>query len=202
MANCSQHCILTPSHTLARRLAFVLALLASPAVAQQGSVESLGARSCAELVEARDSNPEAFAGFTAWIGGFLSATNALQANTFDLTPWQPIELAAAQLANACKQQPDAHVVAAMVEYIRFLHPSRLTEPSEMIQVRNGQQAVFVYKAVLADIRTKLTTAGAKITDPVGTYGDSFGKAVLAFQSSQSLKQTGLPDLATLIVLYR
>ncbi len=177
-------------------------LVTSSAAAQQGSVESLGGSSCAELVDARDNNPDAFAGFTAWIGGFLSAANALRPDTYDLTPWQPIEVAAAQLARACEQQPDARVAVAMVEYIRFLHPNRLREPSEVIQVRNGQQAVFVYKAVLSDIRSRLTAGGAMITDPAGTYGDSFGNAVLAFQSSQGLKQTGLPDLATLFALLR
>lgn len=165
-------------------------------------MESLGARPCSELVAASKDDQALYAGFGAWIGGYLTAANAYEDDTFDLTPWQPIEFATAQVTAGCKSEPESSVAQAVVGYVNYLKTNRLRSSSELIRVRAGQKAVFLYKDVLTDIRARLTEKGATITDPEGTYGATFGQAVMAYQQRNNLGQSGLPDTPTLVHLYR
>lgn len=185
-------------------VAFVLTPVAVSAQSgfQPAAVESLGMRRCSELITAQTEDETLYAAFGVWIGGYLTAANAYEDDTFDLTPWQPVELATAQIAAACKQQGDATIAAATASYVKFLKDQRLTEKSELLRLRSGNQGMFNYESVLADIRTRLEAQGAKITDPEGQFGGSFGRALQSFQREHDLPETGLPDMRTLILLYR
>lgn len=165
-------------------------------------MESLGLRPCGELIEAHEADKTLYAAFGVWIGGYLTAANAYEADTFDLTPWQPVELATAQITIACKQQEKATIAAVTASYVQYLKAGRLTENSPLIRLRAGERAMFIYRVVLDDIRARLEANGASITDPEGEYGNSFGKAVLAYQSANQLPETGLPDTRTLTRLFR
>lgn len=182
--------------------ASVLCLAANAASAQSAAVESLGVRPCGELIKAQETDETLYAAFGVWIGGYLTAANAYEADTFDLTPWQPVELAAAQITVACKQQETATVAAVMASYVQYLKAGRLTESSNLIRLRAGDKAMFIYSVVLDDIRARLEANGATITDPEGTYGNTFGRAVLTYQRANQLPQTGLPDTRTLTQLFR
>lgn len=165
-------------------------------------MESLGVRPCAELIAAQETDETLYAAFGVWIGGYLTAANAYEADTFDLTPWQPVELATAQITVACKQQEKATIAAVTASYVQYLKAGRLTESSPLIRLRAGERAMFIYRAVLDDIRTRLVANGATITDPLGEYGNSFGQAMLAYQRENQLPETGLPDTRTLTRLFR
>lgn len=182
--------------------AVVLSLIPIAASAQTAAVESLGARQCAELIEARETDETLYGAFGVWIGGYLSAANAYEPDTFDLTPWQPIELATAQIAAACKQNETATVAAATASYVKYLRDDRLTEESGLIRLRGGDRAMFIYRAVLDDVRARLEARGATITDPAGEFGNSFGQALTQYQRENNLAPTGLPDMRTLAKLLR
>lgn len=179
----------------------ILCVAPTFASAQSAAVESLGVRPCTELIEARDADKTLYAAFGVWIGGYLTAANAYEADTFDLTPWQPVELATAQITIACKQQETATIAAVTASYVKYLKDGRLTESSPLIRLRAGDRAMFIYRSVLRDVRTKLEANGASITDPAGEYGNSFGQAMLAYQRENSLPQSGLPDTLTLTRLF-
>lgn len=179
-----------------------LCLAPTFASAQAAAVESLGVRPCGELIAAHETDETLYAAFGVWIGGYLTAANAYEPDTFDLTPWQPVELATAQITVACKQQEKATIAAVTASYVQYLKAGRLTENSPLIRLRAGDRAMFIYRVVLDDIRARLEANGASITDPEGEYGNSFGKAVLAYQSANQLPETGLPDTRTLTRLFR
>lgn len=180
----------------------ILALTPALASAQIAAVESLGVRYCADLIKAQETDETLYAAFGVWIGGYLTAANAYEADTFDLTPWQPVELATAQIAIACKQQEKATIAGVTASYVQYLKVGRLTESSPLVRLRAGDKGMFIYRVVLDDIRKRLEANGATITDPEGTYGNSFGQAVLAYQRENDLPQTGLPDTLTLTRLFR
>ncbi|MEO0379379.1 MAG: peptidoglycan-binding domain-containing protein [Pseudomonadota bacterium] len=170
--------------------------------AQSAAVESLGTRPCSALIAAQTEDETLYGAFGVWIGGYLTAANAYEDSTFDLTPWQPVELATAQIAVACKQQEDATIAAVTASYVKFLKDQRLTEKSELLRLRAGDQAMFIYVSVLADIRARLEAQGLTITDPEGEFGASFGRVLQRYQRENNLAETGLPDTRTLILLYR
>jgi len=181
--------------------AALLTLAPVAATAQAAAVESLGVRRCADLIRAQSEDETLYAAYGVWIGGYLTAANAYEADTFDLTPWQPVELATAQIAAACKQQEQATIATVTASYVQYLKAGRLTENSPLIRLRAGDRAMFIYRAVLGDIRERLVARGATISDPAGTFGNSFGQAMLAYQRSNNLPQTGLPDAQTLTRLF-
>lgn len=188
------------------RLSFYIllaGLLFAPSLsqAQLAATESLGVRRCSDLVEAQKNNADLYAGFGAWIGGYLSAANAYEANTFDLTPWQPLELITAQITAACAKKPDEPIVRAVVSYVRFMHPGRLKNSTPLVRAQVNDSVVFIYRSVLTDVRNRLTALGQQISDPSGEFGESFAKSLRAFQERNGLPKSGLPDTQTMIHLY-
>ena len=182
--------------------AVLLAFSPAFAAAQDAAVESLGARRCADLVRAQNEDQTLYAAFGVWIGGYLSAANAYEENTFDLTPWQPIELATLQIAAACRQRQDATIAAATASFVSYLKDQRLTESSELILLRGEDRTVSIYRSVLADVRARLEAGGEIILEPIGAFGPSFGMALERFQKANGLPETGLPDTPTLLKLMR
>ena len=90
---------------------------AVPAFAQAGATEGPGASACENLVEAKNNNQDNYREYALWISGFLTAANAYEADTFDLTPWQPIEVSIAQVAAFCEANPEASVAQGMAAYV-------------------------------------------------------------------------------------
>ncbi len=181
-----------------------ITLTGAPVIAssQSAAVESLGVRRCADLIAAQAEDETLYAAFGVWIGGYLTAANAYEPDTFDLTPWQPVELATAQIASACTRQKTATVAAATASFVQYLKAGRLTEGSALVQLRGGDKAMFMYRSVLADVRARLEARGEVIREPDGQFGESFGKAIQHYQRDNGLTQTGLPDTRTLILLMR
>lgn len=175
-------------------------LSATPVLAQSAAAEGPGTRSCGDLIEAKDSKPDNYREFAVWMSGFLTAANAYEEDTFDLTPWQPIELSIAQVAKFCDANPGASVSQAMAAYIRFLKPNRLTEQETLTSLRNGKNAVFVYPTVLLQLRTKLIELGY-LNDTASTeFGKELGEALLRYQREKGIEPSGLPDGRTLLSL--
>ena len=167
-------------------------------VAQSGAVEGPGAQPCAMLTEAQAEAGATYGGFGAFLAGFLMASNAYEDDTFDLTPWQPVEVSLAQLAQFCAANPDQSIAAALVAYIAFLRPDRLQEPSDLVEIANGETRVRLYAAMVDRIRSRLTEDGY---DP-GTDDAALIRALTAFQAAEGLDETGVPDLPTLIAIFR
>jgi len=191
--------------TLKRSAAcLVFALSTSVAQAQQGqgALDGMGLRNCSDFITAKDGNPDQYRGFAVWLSGFISAANAFQADTFDYTPWQPIEVSMAQIAQYCAQNPETGFAQATVAYLTFLRPDRLKEPSELVSLRNGETAVFVYQEVLDRIRALLKADGLLDAEKGQAFDAAFGEAILAYQKRNGLLATGLPDTPTLLKLFQ
>jgi len=181
----------------------MVAFLVSPASAQSGAVEGIGSASCADLITARDSDDSAaYHALGLWLSGYMTARNVHSDDTFDLTPWQPMEAALAQIGQFCTQNTEAQFLAATEAYIAFLAPDRLTQASPLIQARNGEQAVFIYGAVLETVKDRLMILGLLEAGAPEGFDAATGQALLRYQQRNALTQTGLPDLPTLALLLR
>ena len=177
----------------------VLVCIGLPVQAQDASaVDGLGTRTCAAVLEARDTDKNLYFALASWVNGYVTAANGYEADTFDLTPWQTPEFTMAQIANSCAANKDAKLAQVVVAYVRYLKASRLQKPSPLVSVGNDKIKTFVYQDVLRQLKARLDAAGLDTGDkPATEYGTAFQNAVVSYQSQNGLRVTGLPDIATL-----
>ncbi len=171
-------------------------VLTGPAAAQTGAVEGPGSLSCQQAITSRAEDRQDYLAIAAWVSGFLSAANAYEEDTHDLTPWQSIELTMAQIDAFCQQQPEARVVEATVAYLSYLRPNRMVEAEDQILIENAGQSLAVYPSVIDSVRAALTERDALDAGGSGYDGEMI-EALTAYQATEGLPQTGLPDSATL-----
>lgn len=189
-------------HT-ARKAAVILTLsglIAGPSFGQQGAAEGPGTALCEALVASRTDNQAGYREFASWISGFLTAANAYEDDTYDLTPWQPIQLSMGQVHRYCEANPKASVAQAMSHYVAYLRPNRMTQPEEKTLIRNGTNGVHIYPSILAKVRGALIEQGFLIEGAPQNFGPLLADALERYQTSKNFEVNGLPDDRTLVAL--
>ncbi len=185
------------------RLISVLILssaIAAPALAQSGAIEGPGTQPCSKLVEVRRNDTGAYMAFGAWVSGFLSAANVYEDETYDLTPWQPLEVSLAQVVKYCEANPQQSVINGVSAYITYLRENRIKEQSDLVDARNGDQVIRLYAEMIARIRTELRKGGYLEAEGTG-FDDAVVAALARFQRDKGLSRTGLPDLRTMLKMF-
>lgn len=163
------------------------------------AVDGAGARTCAQFLDDTAQPGAAMNVWTGYLQGFFSATNVFQEDTFDITPFQSAELSILQLRSFCTQNAEERLVNALGQLIGKYRSGRLTEFSELTQVTEAGSSVVIYQAMAPRIMAALAeqgfapTADAPLSEMPG--------ALRAFQKSQGLDETGLPDINTLNRLF-
>ena len=181
-------------------LSLVAAQAAADDAAGRFAVDGVGNRTCQQFTEALSGDRTLAVAFAGWTDGFISAANALGQETFDLTPWQTVEVILAKMKTYCTANPDDIYVDAVGKLVSTLQPTRLTEASEIVQVAWQGKAVFVYRSVLERVRDRLRELGYDVAAEPGVYEGDFVQALLDFQRDTDLPATGLPDQPTLVGL--
>lgn len=166
------------------------------------AVEGIGQTPCSAYVEARDERGEHYYNFGGWIDGYLTAYNHHNADTYDITPFENIDLLAAVLARFCQRHPEVPFFQAIASMVEELKPHRLRERGEPVTLEAGGETVTVYRVVVARVQEALAAAGHYDGAVDGAYGPKTRAAIAAFQAERGLPQTGLPDQVTLLRLLR
>ena len=163
------------------------------------AADGVGVVSCArygEVVAMR--TPEGAAAretLSAWLDGFVSAANALQDDTFDLTPWQSARVIEQKMVAYCAGNPDTPLAVAATALLSALAPDRVTEAQTGVSA--GQASL--YPATLAALRAAVEARGLPTGDPEG-FDDAFSGSLRSIQTEAGLDPTGQPDEDTLILL--
>ena len=183
-----------------------LGLLASSALAattdEKYVIKGAGNGTCERFVAEREAQSQAYALFGGWLAGYITAYNQFTDETFDIAPWQNLDLLAAFLDNFCRQNPDLAFVSAVGAMISALQPTRLRTASEKIEAAVGDERITLFRNVLRDIQIRLTDLGHYQGAADGLYGEGTRRALEAYQQVKALPLTGLPDQRTLFELYR
>ncbi|WP_169052603.1 HdeA/HdeB family chaperone [Pseudooceanicola onchidii] len=175
--------------------------LSAPAMAQTAAVEGAGAMMCADLIKARDTqDQDRYSAAAHWVLGYLTAASGYSEDTFDLTPWQTPDIIMAQISQFCGQNPDKPLVQATVTYVNYLKPQRLTEPEQLVELRQGTAALTVYASVLTQVQEKLVALGRLEAVPEG-FDQPTAEAIRTLQGEAKLPETGLPDGRTILHLF-
>lgn len=185
--------------------AFVSALPGAAMAADskgRSAIDGIGAAPCSALIEAQKAEDASFfISLGGWIDGYISAVNTMNADTFDLTPWEKTELFLMLIEGNCQQNPDLQIVAIVHGLVQSLLPDRLTAPSENKQIDLGEgRKVTHYVETLRRIQKALKERGHYTGAIDGDYGPGTRSAMAAFQKSAELEPTGLPDQLTLLRL--
>jgi hypothetical protein len=183
-----------------------LALHAQPAGAADSdgtfAVEGVGQTACREFVTAAKERSAKYYNYGGWIEGYLTAYNQVSDDTYDVTPFEGIDLLAALLRGFCTNNPDVPFFQAISSMVRELEPHRLKVRDEPVTTEAGGKQVMVYTTVLKRAQQALAEAGFYDGGIDGAYGPRTRDAFKAFQAAEGLEQTGLPDQVTLLRLLR
>ncbi|MFW5680732.1 MAG: peptidoglycan-binding domain-containing protein [Pseudomonadota bacterium] len=139
--------------------------------------------------------------YMGWIAGFLTATNAYKAQTYDVAPWQPVEFVANVVVEQCSRNPEAAVTEVALAVVEQLAADRLQSSSPVSTVSHGGREVAIYREVMRQAQARLTDLGHYDGGIDGAYGPRTRQALEAFQRSRGVPVTGLPDDATLLALF-
>ncbi len=186
-------------------LAALLALSAGGAAAADAenkySVDGVGRLDCARFNTARAENGPELRLFAGWIDGYASGFNHFTPDTYDITPWQTVELLVLKLAKFCEANPETRFAVAVNELFATLAPQRLEKESPVLRIERNGQALFIYAETAERMRARLKEEGFD-AGPVGSgFGQSAAEALAAYQQKNGLPVSGLPDQPTLNALF-
>lgn len=167
----------------------------------QFAVEGAGRLDCATFTEARkDKGSAEYQRFIGFVEGYLSAANRYEPNTFDLSPWHNAAAFDLILEKHCSENPQDMMVSVVQKMVTALRPVRVAKFSKMVEVGSGENRAFVYETILRRAQAALRSRGLYNGEENGVYSEPMRTALLAFQKSADLYETGVPDPATLWTL--
>jgi hypothetical protein len=166
------------------------------------AAKGAGPLSCERFVGERATRSENYFRYLGWLEGYISHYNKSTADTTDVLSWQTTELADLLLSNYCKANPQTRFSMAVDTMLNALHPTRLRETSEVIDIDLGDPPIQIYKEVMRRIQQNLADRGLYKGGIDGAYGPGTAAAIKAYQASAQIEPTGLPDQITLLRLFQ
>ncbi|WP_420347210.1 peptidoglycan-binding protein [Pelagibius sp.] len=164
------------------------------------SSRGLGIFTCQTYLEDRAGNTETYLFYRSWLNGYLSAYNQFRPETFDISAGAPIEQLADAMAQICEAEPQRPFWAAASRLTRLLDDRRQTVKPELVNLTAGDNAVTVSKEQVRRVQQALKDRGYQVGVVDGLYGGNTRRALEAYQQSEALPVTGLPDAATVAKL--
>jgi hypothetical protein len=166
------------------------------------AAKGLAAIPCATFVEERSKLSQTYKESMAWLTGFISATNYLSPDTYDIAPWQSAELLSSILASHCAKNPKESFFHATNKLLNSISEDRLRTNSEIITISVGDHRLNIYKDIVFRIQSALKEKGyLKMKWPTGNYDNHTASAMKAFQAKNKLGATGVPDQQSLYLLF-
>ena len=83
-----------------------------------------GRQSCANYLEARQSGGVTEKAYKDWIGGYITASNRLFEDNYNLLGKMDFQGALSWLDNYCKKSPENTLYMAMANMVAVLYPDR------------------------------------------------------------------------------
>ena len=167
----------------------------------QFAIKGMGLATCERFVEARTNQSDQYFQFGGWLNGYLSALNRYEAQTFDIAPWQSTGMLSVWLANFCEKNPDVQFIRAVTLIVNTLGEQRLTTRSDRIEARDDEAIIIIYEATLRDVQERLTELDYYGEPINGQFDLQTREALEKYQQDLGLRETGLPDQATLLKLF-
>ncbi len=182
-----------------------LALLASPALyaADQNdkfAVKGAGISPCSTFIKAMENKDHTYYMFGGWLDGYITSLNQQLPDTFDITPWQTTELLMKIIESNCQQNPNQQIHSIAKAMVVQLMEQRITVGERYLQLE-ADKNLILQEGVIRNIKQKLDDKGHYDGDLTVSWDEKEITAMKAFQRTQQLEETGLPNQATLYKLF-
>lgn len=164
------------------------------------ALHGIGALTCTEVIDRIKTNPAVRDQLAAWLLGYVSATNRIRPNTYDITPIQQPLVLALMVTNVCTGNTDARVETVAHSVMTAIAPAGAKTESPLVKVESGKNSVELRKETLKAVQQALVNRKLLSGEATGEFGAPTEKALGEFQKVQKLGITGLPDPATLMQL--
>jgi hypothetical protein len=193
--------------TVATAVAMTLTPGLATAAIKDGSfsVRGIGSQQCKAVVDAisnKQGGPAAANLLGSWIAGYLSHSNRMAAGVFELMPISDTMVVAQMVVNVCRGNPDIMVEPAVAIAIKSLNGAAQNADTPIIEIKNDKFSTQIRKSVVVRVQEELAKQKflpAGSAD--GDYGPATRDALVAFQKSKKMTETGIPDPATIIDLF-
>lgn len=166
----------------------------------QFAIKGVGLLTCEQFLERRNE-PEVTYAVAGWLDGFVTAQNQLVSSTFDHTPWQSVDLMMRIMVSHCEKNGNDRVAGVANSMIRQFSQDRLLEASNLVPVRNDTQGLLIYSKVLERVQGRLAEERLYKQEIGIGFNDATRVALSTFQRANNLPVTGIPDTATLWLLF-
>lgn len=165
------------------------------------AVRGVGSAGCNQYTEAYEQgNTETLERVLHWTQGYISARNKMTEGTFDTIPTYRVEDILALINVVCLNNQDSQLETATSSIIDLFEPVWLSASSNVSTLEADGQSLPLRDGVLRQVQQALADQGFYDSTVDGVFGARSATALRAFQSSEGLTETGLPDLATLMRL--
>lgn len=183
----------------------MIGAIGQPVSADNGSrqfaVEGAGTLECKAFIAARaDKGSAEYQRLIGFVEGYLSAANRYEPTTFDLSPWHNAAAFDLIVEKHCSKNPEDTLVSVVQKMVGAFRPLRVAEYSPLVEVGAGKNRAFVYEAILKRAQAALLARGLYRGAEDGVFTAQMRDALIAFQRSANLYETGVPDPATLWTL--
>mgnify|MGYP001443242952 CR=1 FL=1 len=166
------------------------------------AIDGGGSQPCESFTTAKTKKTTDYQIYAGWVDGYVTAANQYSKDTYDLTPWQTTELLLSALVKHCTANPTQPFIIAVNNMLAALKPARLQNKSELVMVQTTGGGSLVYKAVLESVQRKLAEKKLYSGKIDGAYSPAVRDALRAYQGSERISASGLPDQATLLKLLK
>lgn len=164
------------------------------------AVRGAGAHPCETFVSAAAGDEHRAALFIAWIEGYVSAVNRFQDDTFDSAPVLAGGQMGAIVLNVCRSSPQMRFETAVAAVLNTFASARVRRDSPVLDVDVAGRSVSIRRETLLRIQDRLREKGLYSMASDGLFGPGTQRALRAFQESEGLEVTQIPDTDTLIRL--
>jgi hypothetical protein len=165
------------------------------------ALHGVGAQTCQQFMdEVKKNNPATNELLLSWLAGYMTAANRYVPKTYDVVPAMAPGAYVEMVNNVCAKSPNDRVEAAIAALFRGLSPARITSDSPLIVVQSGQNKIQIRRETFISVQNALMKRKLYRDRPRNEMSRSLETALKAFQKEQNLKETGLPDAATVIRL--
>ena len=189
-------------------------LCAAPIVAAPGAlaatetgqfaVRGLGSRPCGDLVVAVDGEAadEVMDAAALWIAGYVSHFNRSTPGIFEALPIVDNAVVARLALNVCGANPDVMFEAVVAQVIASFREGALSEESELVRIGPNGAVTTLRRVVFRKVQERLIDDGLMpVGSADGLYGPQSRQALIEFQKANRIAETGIPDPATLIMMF-
>lgn len=170
----------------------------------QFAVRGVGSRSCSDLTAALDgeSADDVTDAAALWIAGYVSHFNRSTPGIFEALPIVDNAVVAGLALNVCGANPDVMFEAVIAQVIASFSAGALSEESELVRIAPDGAATTLRRTVFRKVQERLIDEGLLPAGSAdGLYGPQSRQALVAFQAARDIAETGIPDPATLIMMF-